>query len=144
MIVEHGKTSVGHGYESKLRNCNFQNSLSSNWTLKTYYLIFWLIISQVKLKFVQFPDVISIGSRLFFRNGRTKGMGTVVGIVKIPSKIRTSGSGGTPAKSDLVLDELNWLNSSGRSYFVLAEILSRSEFKIKVAHAHVILLHFYA
>ncbi|KAL5254369.1 hypothetical protein ACHWQZ_G013977 [Mnemiopsis leidyi] len=63
--------------------------------------------TKVKLKFVQFPDVISIGSRLFFRNGRTKGMGTVVGIVKIPSKIRTSGSGGTPAKSDLVLDELN-------------------------------------
>ena len=61
----------------------------------------------MKLKFVQFPDVISVGSRLFFRNGRTKGMGTVVDIVKIPSRIRTSGSGETSANSDLVLDELN-------------------------------------
>ena len=46
---------------------------------------------QVKLKFVQYPDVICIGARLFFRNGRTKGMGTVVDIVKIPSQILVSG-----------------------------------------------------
>jgi hypothetical protein len=67
--------------------------------------------SQVKLKFVQYPDVISVGSRLFFRNGRTKGMGTVVDIVKIPSQInRTSAPVGASRIStncpELFLDEV--------------------------------------
>jgi len=67
--------------------------------------------TKVKLKFVQYPDVISVGSRLFFRNGRTKGMGTVVDIVKIPSQInRTSAPVGASRVStncpELFLDEV--------------------------------------
>jgi len=63
--------------------------------------------TKVKLKFVQYPDVVSVGSRLFFRNGRTKGMGTVVDIVKIPSVInRTSARIGTSTSPELVVDEV--------------------------------------
>ena len=58
--------------------------------------------------------MVSVGSRLFFRNGRTKGMGTVVDIVKIPSRInRTSAPNEATELStdtlhpDLFLDEVN-------------------------------------
>lgn len=65
--------------------------------------------AKVRLKFVQYPDLIAVGSRLFFRNGRTKGMGTIVDIVKIKTHInRTSDHVLEPSKnSELVLDEVN-------------------------------------
>lgn len=65
--------------------------------------------AKVRLKFVQYPDLIAVGSRLFFRNGRTKGMGTIVDIVKIKTHInRTSDHVLEPStNSELVLDEVN-------------------------------------
>lgn len=65
--------------------------------------------AKVRLKFVQYPDLIAVGSRLFFRNGRTKGMGTIVDIVKIKTHInRTSDPVLKSSKnSELVLDEVN-------------------------------------
>lgn len=46
--------------------------------------------AKVKLKFTQYPDLVAPGSRLFFRNGRTKGMGTVLSVNKIQAEIHPS------------------------------------------------------
>lgn len=43
--------------------------------------------AKVKFKFVQYPDLATVGARLFFRNGRTKGMGTITSIKKIQALV---------------------------------------------------------
>jgi len=43
--------------------------------------------AKVKFKFVQYPDLATVGARLFFRNGRTKGMGTITAIKKIQALV---------------------------------------------------------
>eukprot|EP00116_Pleurobrachia_bachei_P007951 sb/3468213/ len=43
--------------------------------------------AKVRLKFLQYPDLVGEGSKLFLRNGRTKAMGTVSEVTKIPTQI---------------------------------------------------------
>lgn len=49
--------------------------------------------TEVTFKLLQFPDVVYEGAVLFFRNGRTKGWGTVKSVGKIPAALSYDGEG---------------------------------------------------